>query len=42
MADFSKSEIIKKYPIKRGLDIFRKAFSLIYAGLNVYESLNIV
>jgi hypothetical protein len=38
MADLSKSEIIKKYPIKKGLDAFRETFSLIYADLNVYES----
>jgi hypothetical protein len=38
IADFSKFEIIKKYPIGKGLDVFRKAFSLTYAGLNVYKS----
>jgi hypothetical protein len=42
MADLSKSEIIKKYPIGRGLDAFREAFSSTYAGLNVHESPDVV
>jgi len=42
MADLFKSEIIKKYLIGRGLDVFRKIFSLTYAGLNVHKSPDIV
>ena len=38
MAHLSKSEIIKKYSIGRGLDTFREAFNSTYAGLNVHES----
>jgi hypothetical protein len=37
-ANLSKSDIIKKYPIGRGLDAFREAFSSTCAGLNVHES----
>src|SRR6266498_1639678 len=37
MGDLSKSEIIKKYPIGRGLDTFREPFSSACAELGVHE-----
>ncbi len=42
MADLSKSEIIKKYPIGRRLDAFREALSSTCAGLNVHKSTDTV
>jgi hypothetical protein len=42
IADLSKSDIIKKYLIKRGLDIFRESFSSTCEDLGYYKSLNLI
>ena len=42
MASLSKSEIIQKYSIGRGLDTFRDSFSLTYAELGLRVSLDAV
>jgi hypothetical protein len=43
MAGLFRSETIKRYPVGRGLDTFRKVFSSTSAGLNNQEeSLDVV